>query len=107
MNTLRHSLRQLALSPGFILLAVLSLPVGIGINTTIFSAMDAALLRPLPISHPEDVVIFGRPALSLANYAQVSAGMNPARPASSQSRLGGTETGVRSESPISFASRNH
>lgn len=101
MNTLRHSLRQLTL------LAVLSLPVGIGINTTIFSAMGAAFPRPLPISHPEDVVIFGRPTLSLANHARGGAGMNPALPASSQSRLGGTEAGVRSESPISFASRNH
>ena len=49
MNTLRHSLRQLARSPAFTILAVLSLAIGIGINTTLFSAMDAAFLRPLPV----------------------------------------------------------
>ncbi len=73
MNDLRHALRQLAKTPGFTILAVLSLAVGIGINTTIFSAMDAAFLRPLPVKDPDEIVKFERPMLSLMEYAQVRA----------------------------------
>ena len=75
MNDLRHGLRQLTKSPGFALLAILSLAVGIGINTTIFSAMDSAFLRPLPVKDPEQIVMFEWPALSFAEYEQVRAEM--------------------------------
>lgn len=75
MNDFRHALRQLAKTPGFTLLAILSLAVGIGINSTIFSAMDAAFLRPLPVKDPEQIVMFEWPALSFAEYEQVRAEM--------------------------------
>jgi predicted permease len=74
-NDLKFSLRQLAKTPGFTILAVLSLAVGIGINSTIFSAMDAAFLRPLPLRNPEEIVKFEWPTLSFAEYEQVRAEM--------------------------------
>ena len=59
MNTLlkdfRYGVRSL-LKPAFALVAVIVLALGIGANTTVFSVMDAVMLRTLPISHPEQIV---------------------------------------------------
>ena len=56
MNDLRNALRTLSHSPGFTLLAALLLAIGIGANAVIFGALDAILLRPLPVPHPEQLV---------------------------------------------------
>jgi predicted permease len=56
---LRYSLRMLAASPGFTLVAILSLALGIGANTAIFSLLDVIMLRSLPVADPGQLVLFG------------------------------------------------
>jgi putative ABC transport system permease protein len=54
---LRFAFRNLRKSPGFLAVVILSLALGVGANSTIFSVLDAALYRPLPYPHPEQLVV--------------------------------------------------
>src|SRR5579871_3598838 len=75
---LRHGVRQIRLRPGFSLFVILTLAIGIGANSTIFSIVDAVLLRPLPYQDPGRLAMLfsGDPArelhegrVSLLNFA--------------------------------------
>ncbi len=57
MNDLKFSFRQLLKNPGFTTVAVLTLALGIGANTAIFSFVNTILLRPLPFKEPERLVM--------------------------------------------------
>jgi putative ABC transport system permease protein len=82
MNTLfqdlKFGLRMLAKNPGFTVVAVLTLALGIGANTAIFTLVDAMLLRPLPVADPDRLVVvntkspqWGEVDLSYPDYEDI------------------------------------
>jgi len=69
MSGFRRAFRGLRQNPGFTLAALLVLAIGIGLNTAIFSVVDAAVLRPLAFPHPEQLIRVGE---HLANFGDCS-----------------------------------
>ena len=69
---LRFTFRSLRRKPGFTLIVVLSLALGIGANTAIFSVVDAILLRPLPIPHPQELITVDVAASRLTQFGAAS-----------------------------------
>ena len=56
VQDLRYAVRNLRSRPGFAVVAILTLAVGIGLNTSVFTTVDSALLRSLPYAEPERLV---------------------------------------------------
>ncbi len=56
LQDLRYGIRTLTRTPGFTLMAVAVLALGIGVNATVFSLANAFFLRPLPVSDPGSIV---------------------------------------------------
>jgi hypothetical protein len=56
---IRYAVRGLARSPGFASTAILTVGLGIGVNTAVFTVVDSALIKPLPYDRPEELVRLG------------------------------------------------
>ncbi len=99
----RFALRQLRKSPVFALVAVLTLALGIGANTAIFTLLDQALLRMLPVSHPEQLVRLryegSTPATSISTAATNTTTSPTRRTASSATRTPSSPALSRTRSP--------
>src|SRR5262245_22208423 len=64
-HDLRHAARTLARAPGFTLVVVLTLGLGIGANTAIFTLLDQVMLRLLPVERPEELVLLDGPGANM------------------------------------------
>src|ERR1700735_4006974 len=56
---LRYTLRQLRKTPGLAVLAIVTLALGVGANTAIFTVIESVLLRPLPYAHSDRLIYIG------------------------------------------------
>ena len=72
IHDLRYALRVLGKNPGYTLIAVLSLALGIGANTAIFSLIDSIMLKSLPVHNPDELVSIGDPSATAAFRVETS-----------------------------------
>src|SRR6476620_8998364 len=94
LQNLRFALRMLRKSPGFTLAAVITLALGIGANTAIFSVVNGVLLRPLPYQNPDQLLMLweGTP-----NFPDASLSFADFRDYRSRNRTLASVAGFRTE----------
>src|SRR5437879_12079936 len=61
---IRHAARRLWKAPGFTAVALITLALGIGVNTAVFTLTEAVLLKPLPVRQPHEIVSLGDTVLN-------------------------------------------
>jgi putative ABC transport system permease protein len=71
---LKYALRSFGRTPGFTFVAVLTLALGIGATTTMFSVLDGVMLRPLPYEDPDELVMVGSSSARFPGLAPVAPG---------------------------------
>jgi predicted permease len=104
LQDLRFGFRMMAKKPGFTLIAVLTLSLGIGANTAIFSVVNGLLLRPLAYHEPENIVTIlqeGQRPLSPANFLDVRADSQSFAQMAAAEAWGGTLTNQERAESIS------
>jgi hypothetical protein len=74
IHALKIALRNLRRSPGFVVTAIVTLALGIGVNAVVFSVLDAVVLRPLNVPHSQNLYLVQRmryPTQSYPDYADL------------------------------------
>ena len=66
MKDIRFAVRTLAKNPGFAVIGIVTLALGMAVNTTVFSVINGFLLRPLPVPHPEQITVLALKQPSVA-----------------------------------------
>lgn len=71
-HDLRYAARALRNSPGFTIIAVVTLGLGMAVNTTVFSVINGLLLRPLPVPHPEQIAVLAMQQTGMPGFQRFS-----------------------------------
>ena len=69
LSDLRYAFRMLLNNPGFTIVAVVTLALGIGATTAIFSVFDAVVLKSLPVRNPDELFSPGRPLWCVSSFS--------------------------------------
>lgn len=117
LQDVRYALRHLRRAPGFSLVAILTLALGVGANTALFSLLNAVVLRPLPIKEPQRFVVVSRvnqrgqsrniPLVTVAELARDHRSLETLAGYSCCGMFTTDANGVLSASPVEFVDQQY